>query len=100
MTPTEIQTIAAVIQAAAAFFFLIGVVFDYRRRRPARRDELIRKLFIKWNLSAPPRRTEEEASGIYSPRQIAFFNACLKKMGRRWTYTDILGETPNPADFP
>jgi hypothetical protein len=85
MTPTEIQTIAAVIQAAAAVVFLIGVVFDAHRRRQERRDELIRKLFIKWNLLAPPVRTEEKASGIYSPRQIAFFNACLKKMGQRWT---------------
>ena len=101
MTATAIQTIAAIIQAVAALVFLVGVVFDIRRRSQERRDALIEKLFNRWSRSPPSGRTEDEAHGIYSARQIAFFNACLKRMGQRWTYSDPLGEAelPNPADF-
>jgi hypothetical protein len=96
MTATVIQTGAAIIQAVAAVAFLIGVCFDFYRRRQERRDVLIEKLFKRWNASAPPGRTEEEAHGIYSPRQTAYFNACLKKMGQKWTYSDTLGEGELP----
>jgi hypothetical protein len=92
MTVTVIQTVAAIVQAVAAVVFLIGLVFDFRRRRQERRDALIEKLFNGWNRSTPSGRTEYEASGIYSTRQIDFFNACLRQMGQRWTYRDPLVE--------
>ncbi len=86
---------AAIIQTVAAVVFLGSVGFDaYRRYRLSeqeRRDHLIRHLSLIWSkdptLSAG--RTEEEAHGFYSQRQIDFFNAQLKARGERWTYDPL-----------
>jgi len=89
MTATEIQTAAAIIQAAALVFFF-SVVCDARRRRQLaeqeRRDAIIKALFVEWSVSPPQARTPMEAQGVYSPRQIDFFNTRVKKIGERWTY--------------
>ena len=58
MTSTEIQTIAAVIQAAAAAVFLASVVWDAKRRarlsEQQRRDAIIRALHYEWSQLAIP----------------------------------------------
>lgn len=106
MTPqtiTVIQTVAAVIQAIAAAVFLYSVVCDNSRREEERRSALIDRLFQIWNLTPPTGRTPEETLGFHSPRQIRYFDACLKAMGEKWTYSDLYAKTtplPKPADFP
>jgi hypothetical protein len=88
MTATDIQTIAAVIQAAAAIVFLLSVLYDaYRRNRlgeQERRDALIRGFQIEF-LSAHG-NTPSEAGDLLAPRQTEFFNTRLKEMGEQWTY--------------
>jgi hypothetical protein len=52
MIPTYIQTLAAIIQAAAAGVFLISVRRDANLRQHARREALVEKLVVRWNLNA------------------------------------------------
>ena len=86
--------IAAGIQTLAAGVFLISIVWDARRRarerEQRRRDDLIKALHHEWsNISniPPPEspKTPAEIGGIFSQRQIEFFNKRLKEMGERWT---------------
>jgi hypothetical protein len=88
MTSTEIQTIAALIQAAAAVVFLVSVLYDASRRHwlreQERRDTLIKALQIEF--IARTGSTPEEAAGFISPRQTEFINARLNEMGVPWTY--------------
>jgi hypothetical protein len=88
MTSTDIQTVAAVIQGAAAIVFLLTVVYDaYRRsrlREQERRDALIRGFQIEF--FAAHGNTPSEAGGFFSQRQIEYFNTRLKDMGEKWTY--------------
>ena len=65
MTSTEIQTIAALIQAATAVVFLVSVVYDASRRHwlreQERRDTLIKALqieFIAAQVVRPKRRRD------------------------------------------
>jgi hypothetical protein len=89
MTATAIQTIAAVIQAAAAFVFLLSVVYDARRRRRTgeqeQRDAIIKALHFEFTFQ-PGGQTSSEAAGLFSSRQIEFFNTRLKELGESWTY--------------
>jgi hypothetical protein len=98
MTATAIQTVAAVIQALAAVVFLGSVVWDARDRRrererraklneQERRDGIINVLFSAWMHSSPQGgMMPDEVSGIFSQRQIEYFNTRLKAMGENWTY--------------
>ena len=95
MNATEIQTVAAVIQATAAFVFLFSVVYDARRRRglseQERRDAIIGALHYEWTQTALPDaadhpKTPAEIGGLFSPRQMEFFNTRLKEIGEPWTY--------------
>jgi hypothetical protein len=89
MTATEIQTVAALIQAAAAIIFLATVVCDARRRNrqadEERRKTIIRALQFEFSVG-PGGQTVSEAAGILSTRQIEFFNKRLKELGETWTY--------------
>jgi hypothetical protein len=92
MTSTVTQTIAAVIQAAAAAVFLVSVVWDAKRRarlsEQQRRDAIISALLHEWSNVAIPGgpKTPAEIGGLFSQRQIDFFNARLKEMGEPWSY--------------
>jgi hypothetical protein len=90
-TATEIQTVAAVVQALAAAVFLGSVVFDAKRRarlrEQERRDKVLDALLSVWRLSAPTGgMTGDEAAGILSQRQIEFLNCRLAAMGENWKY--------------
>jgi len=96
VTATAIQTGAALIQALAALVFLGSVVWDERARKiernrraklneQERRDRIINALFSSWQLSGS-NMTPDELSGIFSQRQIEFFNTKLKELGENWTY--------------
>jgi hypothetical protein len=84
MVTTAIQTVAAVIQAGAAAVFLIGVRYDYMRRRDERLESIIRKLHQQWRNEIHDTVTVQERDGIYSPRQIDYFNKRLQELGQPW----------------
>jgi hypothetical protein len=89
---TVIQTIAAVIQAIAAAVFLGSVVWESKRRarlaEQQRRDRIIAALHFEWSQVATPGppKTPAEIGGLFSERQIDFFNARLHEMGEPWSY--------------
>ena len=96
MIDTEIQTLAAEIQAGAALVFLGTVISNFiltrreRKRRAAldeqeQRDKLINSLLYVW-IETTDDKTQEERAGIYSPRQIEYFNKRLKAMGHNWAF--------------
>jgi hypothetical protein len=92
MIVIAIQLVASVIQAAGAGVFLISVVWDAKRRarlsEQGRRDAIIKALHYEWNniaLPGPP-KTPAEIGGIFSQRQIDFFNTRLEEMGELWSY--------------
>lgn len=96
ITATAIQTVAAVVQAVAAAVFLGSVVWDAKRRarlsEQERRERIIKGLLHEWSQTAlPPTesdrpKTPAEIGGIFSQRQIDFFNTRLTEMGENWTY--------------
>ena len=99
MTSTEIQTIAAVVQALAAAVFLGSVVYDaYRRkklREQERRDSITKALCYDFDAAhgVPTKvvysreMTEAEEEDLCKQR-IDFVNTRLKEMGETWTYSD------------
>jgi hypothetical protein len=79
MIATTIQTVAAVVQAAAAILF-------FKTVRETRRDKIIDRLHDVW-CQTPDRPTPEELSGCpFSQRQIDFFNSKLREMGETWSF--------------
>jgi len=92
MDATTIQVIAAVIQAIGAVVFCGTVFYDARerkkRRERERRYNLIGALdrLYRQTQGFTVGLTDEELSGFYSDRQIAFFNSKLREQGEKWTF--------------
>jgi hypothetical protein len=85
MVATAIQTVATIIQAMAATVFVIGVWYNYKRRRDERLENIVEKLDRQWELENERTGiTREEGHRIYSPRQIDFFNKRLRELGEPW----------------
>jgi hypothetical protein len=84
-TATYIQTGAAIVQALASAAFLWGVLRDRKAREQYRRAQIIERLLFVWTQTADQPRAEELA-GIFSQRQITFFNERLNKLGEKWRY--------------
>jgi Na+(H+)/acetate symporter ActP len=87
---TQIQTVAAIIQAVAAAVFLGTVLFNviWQRytREQERRYNILRVLLYEWTQShLIEAKSPAERAGFISFRQIDFFNKRLKEIGERWT---------------
>jgi hypothetical protein len=82
---------ATIIQTVAASVFLFSVLYDgYRRIRLSeeeRRDNIIKALHQEWVATNPiAAKTAAEYAGIFSERQIEFFNQRLQEIGEPWRY--------------
>jgi hypothetical protein len=83
--------VATIIQTVAAFVFLVSVLYDAYRRiqlsEQERRDNIIKALHDEWvKTSSIEQKTPAEYAGVFSQRQIDFFNKRLAEMGEPWTY--------------
>jgi hypothetical protein len=96
---TVVQTIAAVIQAAASIVFFFSVSWEVRERKSQRlyseklreqerRDQLIHGLSRLWTQTTSPTVsiTDDELSGFHSARKIEFYNMKLKEFGESWPF--------------
>jgi hypothetical protein len=96
---TVVQTIAAVIQAAASILFFFSVRWEVRERKSQRlyseklreqerRDQLVHGLSRLWTQTISPTVsiTHEELSGFHSARKIEFYNIKLNEFGESWTF--------------
>jgi hypothetical protein len=92
MTSTEIQTIAAVVQALAAAVFLVSVVYDAHRRKKLReqerRDSITKALCYEFDAAhgfptqvVYSRTVTAEEEKDLAKQRIDFVNARLKEMG-------------------
>ena len=80
------------IQAVAAIVFLVSVVSDARARRSERRRRArlavaaaLRHLWVQSTVMTVS-KTDEELSGLDSPRIIDFINQQLEARGYTWRY--------------
>jgi hypothetical protein len=86
MIATVIQTVAAVIQAAAAILFFKTVRDAAKLKEQTRRDNIVHSLHDVWCRTGDNITPEEQSGCPFSQRQIGFFNSRIREMGETWSF--------------